>query len=330
MLIIGGTRFVGRHVAEAILAGGHELVLLNRGRTDPHAVPDVEQVRGDRELGIPPDLARRSFDAVIDTCAYFPRQVDALAPIAEQVGHYTLISTVSVYHEPVASGADEAAPVWAFANGPPHEIASAADYGGLKVLCEQAAARHFPDRAFIVRAGLLAGPYDDTGRFTYWPRRFAAAGVVLAADPEQPVQVLDARDLAAWITRMVELRTDGVFNAVGPESATSFANLLGACLTATGSDAAVDWVGSAFLLASHVEPWTELPLWLPPEEAAFCQIDNRRALARGLRCRDLAETAGDALAWDVARGEQSGKGFLTRTRERELVRARRRWMPSGA
>lgn len=323
VMIIGGTRFVGRHIAEAVLAAGHELVLVNRGLTDPGAVPDAEHVRADRDDGVPAVLAGRAFDAVIDTCAYFPRHIEGLAPIAEDVDHYTLISTVSVYREPVRPGTDEAGAVWTVEGAPRDEIASAAGYGGLKVLCEQAAERIFAGRALIVRAGLLAGPHDHTGRFTYWPRRFSAPGDILAADPDQPVQVLDARDLAAWVVDCAERRMTGVFNAVGPESATTFADVADACRVATGSDAAVEWAGSAFLLAHRIEPWSELPLWLPPDHAAFCRIDNRRALAHGLRCRDLRETARDALAWESGRGEPAGEGFLAPARERELLDARR-------
>jgi 2'-hydroxyisoflavone reductase len=328
VLIIGGTRFVGRHIAEAALAAGHELVLLNRGITGPDVLPQVEHLRADRERDLPAALDGRTFDAVVDTCAYFPRHVDALAPAADRIGHYTLISTISVYHEPITPGSDESARVWTFAIAPPQEIASAADYGGLKVLCERAAQAYFPERALIVRAGLLAGPHDHTARFTYWARRFARGGEILAADPNQPVQLLDARDLAAWIIRSLEWGTHGVFNAAGPASPTIFADLTAACRRATGSTATVDWVGSPFLLANHVEPWTELPLWLPPEQAALCQIDNRRALAQGLRCRSLAETAADVLA--QGEGDRSKQGFLTPARERELLHARRGSAPSDA
>jgi 2'-hydroxyisoflavone reductase len=320
VLILGGTRFVGRHVAEAALDRGHELTLFNRGLTNPHAFPEAEHVRGDRHQGDLAEVADREFEAIIDSSAYFPTEVEAAARLGAHASHYTLISSLSVYRDPVAPGTDENAPVWELEPPIPDKVTSAETYGGLKVMCERAAHRLFPDRALAVRAGVVVGPHDHTERFTYWPRRIAEGGRVLAAEPDQPVQFIDARDLADWVLDAAERRLTGTFNATGPSRSLTMDDLLAACRAATGGDATPVWAGDRFLLDHGFEPFEDLPFWLPSSLAGFCAIDTSAAQAAGLRFRPLAETIRDTFAWDQSRPAEDREDALPRSRERELLR----------
>src|SRR5436309_1384754 len=191
VLIIGGTGFLGRHLTEAALRRGFALSLFNRGQTSPDLFPDVERLPGDRRTGDLEALAGREFDAVIDTCGYLPDEVRAMGEfLAGSVGHYTFVSSIAVYPDPVAPGTDESAPV-ASLEGPIPESPTDEAYGALKALCERAAEEALPGRVLSVRSGLIAGPGDPTDRFTYWPRRVARGGRVLAPRRGQPVQFID-------------------------------------------------------------------------------------------------------------------------------------------
>jgi len=291
ILVLGGTQFLGRHAVDAALAGGHEVTLFNRGQTRPELHPGVEKLRGDRDGNLDA-LRGRSFDAVIDTSGYVPRIVRETIDALGDAGHYTFVSSISVYADlstPPAVGA----PV-AELEEPTEEWREA--YGALKAECEDVVRERFPD-AFIPRPGLIVGPWDPTGRFTYWPQRLAAGGRVLApAPPEADAQVIDARDLAAWIVAAAERGLGGTFNAVGPVARRD------AFLEACGGGELV-WVDPAFLAEQGVEEWMELPLWLAsPEYAAMLSVDPAPALAAGLEPRPLEETAQDTLAW-VRSGE---------------------------
>lgn len=319
VLILGGTRFVGRHIARVALDRGHELTLFNRGLTNPHAFPEAEHVRGDRHQGDLAKLADRGFEAIIDSSAYFPTDVEAAARLGARTSHYTLISSLSVYRDPVAPGSDESAPVWELEPLIPDEVTSAEAYGGLKVLCERAAHRLFPDRAIAVRAGVVVGPHDHAERFTYWPRRLAEGGRVLAAEPDQPVQFIDARDLAGWVLDAAERRLTGTFNATGPSRPLTMDDFIARCRDVTGGDATPLWAGDRFLLDHGLEPFEDLPFWLPSELAGFCTIDTSRAQAAGLVCRPLTETIGDTFAWDQRRPAEDRQDGLPRSRERELL-----------
>src|SRR5215217_7189292 len=188
LLILGGTGFLGRHLVEAALGDGHRPTLFNRGLHEPRLFPEVEKIEGDREGDLAPLLGRR-FDAVIDTCGYVPRVVGASAGLlADAVDHYTFVSSISVYSDDIAPGADEEAPVRELPD-PTVEEVTGETYGGLKALCEQAAEEEMPGRVMNVRPGLISGPHDPTDRFTYWPRRISAGGEVLAPGrKERPVQ----------------------------------------------------------------------------------------------------------------------------------------------
>jgi 2'-hydroxyisoflavone reductase len=300
LLILGGPRFVGRHIIEAALAANHEVTIFNRGQTNPDAYPDVEKLRGDRD-GDLSALHGRAWDAVIDTSGYIPRLVaDSARLLAGRVDHYTFVSTISVYADMSAANLDENAPLGTLADESVEEI-NGETYGPLKVLCEQAVERYFPGRALQIRPGLIVGPHDPTDRFTYWPCRFRRGGEVLAPGmPTAPVQLIDGRDLAAWMVRLAAGGQTGTFNATGPAATLTMGEMLAACQAAASPEATLTWVDDEFLLAQEVAPWQDLPFWVPASSEnapGLFTIDCRRALATGLTFRPLAETVQDTLAW---------------------------------
>jgi 2'-hydroxyisoflavone reductase len=311
MLVLGGTKFLGRHVVDAALARGHEVTLFNRGRTRPELFPDVEKLRGDRD-GDLAALAGRGFDAVVDTSGYVPRVVDATIDALGEVGHYTFVSTGSVYAD-LSSPPHEEDAVGALAE--PTEEVDGGSYGPLKALCEQVVRDRFPE-AFVPRPGLIVGPWDPTGRFTYWPQRLADGGRVLApAPPGSPAQVIDGRDLAAWIVEAAERGLAGTYNALGPQM--TLAEVIETCRRVAGSEAEVVWVDPAFLVEQGVEEWMELPLWISdPAFAGMLSVPVDRAVAAGLRTRPLAETVADTLAW-VRAGDAPADAPAGLEREKE-------------
>ena len=322
VLIIGGTGFLGRHLVEAALGDCHRVTLFNRGLSGPGLFSGVEKIEGDREGDLSPLLGRR-WDAVIDTCGYVPRVVRASAGLlADAIDHYSFVSSISVYSDDIAPGADEEAPLRELTN-PTVEEVTGETYGGLKALCERTAEEVMPGRVFNVRPGLISGPHDPTDRFTYWPRRISAGGEVLAPDHRgRTVQYIDVRDLAAWIVKMSEERRTGTYNATGPDYELQMGRLLEECEAVGGAGAELVWVSEDFLEKNGVEPFTELPLWLPREYAALLAIDCRRAIEAGLTFRPLAETIQDVLDWDRATmaGRDPAAG-LRPEREQELLRA---------
>src|SRR5215210_3833443 len=322
VLILGGTGFLGRHLVEAALGDGHRVTLFNRGLSGPGLFPGLEKIEGDRGRDLSPLFGRR-WEAVIDTCGYVPRIVRASAGLlAGAVDHYTFVSSISVYSDDIAPGADEEAPVRELSD-PTAEEVTGETYGGLKALCERAAEEVMPGRVFNVRPGLISGPHDPTDRFTYWPRRIAAGGEVLAPDgPEVPVQFIDVRDLAAWIVKMAQEQRTGTYNATGPDYELTMGRLFEECESVGGGGAELVWVSEDFLIEHGVEPFTELPLWVPREDAALLAVDCGRAIAAGLAFRPLAATIQDVLAFDRARpaGREPAAG-LRPEREQELLRA---------
>ena len=324
LLIIGGTAFLGRHISEQALARGVELTLFHRGQTNPDLFPEAEHVLGDRDGGLEP-LRGRQFDAVIDTSGYVPRVVRESAELLEpSVGHYTFISTVSVYDANGGAGSDVDGPVGTIDDESVEEITDET-YGPLKALCEQAVEQTYgPVRSLIIRPGLIVGPDDPTDRFTYWPARIAEGGRVLApGSPSWPTQIIDVRDLAGWTLDATERRLTGRFNAVGPEQPLALGHLLDRCAAVSGSDAEIVWVPSAELIANGVEIWTDLPLWLgeDPELAWMDGVDPGPAIAAGLLYRPLDNTIAETLAWHRAnRDLPSRAGFrMTAERESELL-----------
>jgi 2'-hydroxyisoflavone reductase len=316
LLVLGGTKFLGRSVVETALARGHDVTLFNRGRTNPDLFPETEKIRGDREQDLAP-LAGRSWDAAIDMATFLPRVVRLSADaLREAVDRYVYVSSISVYAD-MSTPPIEGAAV-ATLDDPSSE--SIEDYGALKAACEQIVSDSFGPRALVVRPGLIVGPHDPTDRFTYWPRRIARGGDVLApAPPDAPVQFIDVRDLGAWIVRATEQDLSGTYNATGVP--TTFAELIEACVEVARSDARITWVSPEVLLEAGVGEWMELPLWLAsPEFAAMQQADVSSARAAGLTFRPLEETVRDTLAWDEARDEPPAPGVgLAPERERELL-----------
>jgi nucleoside-diphosphate-sugar epimerase len=300
LLVLGGTLFLGRHIVDAARASDHELTLFNRGRADPAPIPGVEQIRGDREHDLA-KLAGRRWDAVIDTSGFVPRVVGASAQaLVDACDQYVFVSSISAYGTFAEPGLDERAPT--APDPPPGAEDVLAHYAELKAACERRLEDVLPGRVLVIRPGLIVGPRDPTERFTYWVRRLAAGGRVLAPRaPDQPVQLIDARDLADWIVRMVEARATGTYNATGPATPLTFGPMLERIAVATGGHSELVWIDEDRLAEAGAEPWDELPLWLDldrqPDFRGFLAVDIGRALDAGLSFRPLEETVADTLAW---------------------------------
>jgi 2'-hydroxyisoflavone reductase len=332
ILILGGTGFIGPHEVNYALARGHKLTLFNRGREANPWAGQVEELIGDRNAGDLKALAGREWDVCVDNPTTLPFWVrDAGQALHGKVGQYIFISTISVYAAN-DKPADESAPLAPYAGK--DAMAETADtlktnvgalYGPLKALSEAEAQKQFPGMTTIIRPGLIAGPGDETDRFTYWPVRMARGGEVLApGDGSDPIQVIDARDLAEWTIRMAETRTLGVFNATGPASPTTMRGMLAGVGSALRSDDPITWVAAGFLEAQKVSPWTDLPVWVPGqgETAGFARRNIDKALAAGLTFRRLGVTAIDTLAWlktQPAERQAKLKTGLPPEREAELL-----------
>ncbi len=333
LLLIGGSIFLGRHLIDAALASGHQVTLFNRGQHNPDLYPEVEKLRGDRwgDLAI---LGGRHWDAVIDTCGYLPRIVRRSSELlADAAAHYTFISSISVYSNFDLAGTDENAPVKTITAGQlkeaeeidPGERATAITYGklygALKALCELAAEEAMPGRVLNIRPGVIVGPHDNSDRFTYWVHRVAQGGEVLApGHPDRRVRIIDVRDLAEWIVRLVETKQAGIYNATGAEDELTMERLLKECQTVCGSDARFIWASDKFLLEEKVGAWSELPLWIPEAYNGIFVVNNDKAIAAGLTFRPLANTISDTLKWDAGRfpGVERHAG-LKEERERQLL-----------
>lgn len=329
LLILGGTKFLGRHLVDGAVARRHEITLFNRGQSNPNLFPQLETLVGDRD-GDLSALKGRRWDAVIDTSGRVPRLVKASASLlANAVEHYTFLSSVSVYADRSVHGMDENGAVAELSDENSEDVV--ADYAALKARCEMEVTNALRGRALNVRAGLLVGPYDDTGRFAYWPRRISQGGEVLApGKPDRPVQFINARDLADWIIKMVENRIAGTYNATGPSDTLTMGEFLETCRLVTGSDARFTWIDDAFLLDHQVIAFTELPLWLRTGREGMLAVNLEKALAAGITFRRLVETIKETLAWDADRPADTDeysqrlysvhdKAGLTREREAALL-----------
>jgi 2'-hydroxyisoflavone reductase len=307
ILVLGGTRFAGRAIVETALGRGDTVTMFNRGKSGPGLYPGVETVTGDRTADLSP-LDGREFDAVVDVACYAP-EVARLSAEAfrDRAGRYVFVSTVSVYASQATTEAQlEDAPL---AQLKPDSTDFAENYGANKALCEEIVRQVYGDRALIGRPGLISGPHDPTDRFPYWPRRIARGGRVLApGDAGDLTQVIDARDLAAFLLDGIHRDKSGVFNLTGTPR--PFGILLDLCRTATYSDAELVWVPSERLVAAGVSPDMGIPLWIgEPGYEAFNDVDSSRAVAAGLVCRSLTDTIRDTLAWDRGRGGPEKEGF---------------------
>lgn len=305
--MLGGTKFLGRAVVEAALARGHEPTLFNRGETNPDLFPEVEKLRGDRGSDLSA-LAGRTFDTIVDTCGYVPTTVRASAELLCDCAQYVFVSSGSVYAD-LSVGPDVESPVAELGDASADELApDYSNYGPLKALCEQAVWDVFRERSLIVRPGLIVGPHDPTGRFTYWAHRLERGGEILAPGPPgRRVQFIDVRDLADWMVDCAERRVTGVFNATN--EGVAWGELL------AGAD--VTWVSDEHLAEHEVGEWMELPLWIAdPSFLGMHSADVSRAVAAALRFRPLAETVAGAASAPAV----DGVG-LTPEREAELLAA---------
>ena len=321
LLVLGGTVFLGRHVVAAALHRGDDVTVLSRGRHGPPPPDGVTWLRGDRVEDLPRLTAGGRWDAVVDTSGYTPEQAEAAGrALRGRVDHYAFVSTVNVHPGWPAETVGEDSPVWEDGEG----------YGPDKARAERLLAAALPGRVAHVRCGLLCGPYDATLRLAWWVERIARGGDVLAPGrPDATVQLIDARDVAAWVLDLAGRGVSGPINATAPRGVTTFAEVLAAAVAATGSDARLRWVPDAALLAAGVEPWTELPLWAPDADGwrGTWRIATDRAQAEGLTPRPIAQTVADTAAWLATGGTAALDDWgsharptgVTPARERELL-----------
>ena len=302
LLILGGTRFLGRALTDAALAAGMDVTHFHRGKTAPDD-PRVATIHGDR--GSDGDVARLrgAWDAVIDDSGYLPQDVARSCAALRDARRYIFVSSISAYAGPDFSEDGALLPE----PDPLPDTLVLAQYGNLKAACEGRVASAFGARATIVRPGLIVGPHDHTDRFTYWPVRVARGGRVAAPGrPERPVQFIDVRDLGDFLVRLAAGDVAGTFNATGPRERLSFKAFLAACKDATGSDARFEWIDDATLERHSVAPWSEMPLFVPeadPQADPFMSVPIARGIAKGLAFRPLRQTILDTLAWARSRPE---------------------------
>jgi nucleoside-diphosphate-sugar epimerase len=317
LLVIGGTVFLGRHVAETALARGHEVTVFHRGRHG-RAPDGAEALIGDRTSDLSA-LEGREWDAVIDTCGFAPEDVALTAgALADRVGHYGFVSSGSAYADWPHAPVSEDSPVFE---------SDEREYGPLKAACERAAEAALPGRVLVARAGVIVGPHENIGRLPWWLRRLAAGGEVLApGPPEAELQLIDARDLAAWMLDMAEAGRGGAFNAIAQPGSATWGELLALAREVTGGGAELRWVAPELIEARVEEPWEALPLWPIPSLPGLYGMSAQRAARAGLTPRPLRETVADTWAWLAAGGElDAWRSELRATglspeAERELLR----------
>jgi len=335
VLILGGTRFLGRALVEYGLKRGHEITLFNRG-TNKVDFSEVEQLIGDRD-GDVSRLKNRNWDIVMDTCGFVPQQIKKVATVlGDNIQHYSYISSISAYKDWIPLNINEDYHLQTLSRDQltavEEGIASPYEhYGSLKVLCEAEAEKHWPGRVLQVRAGQLVGPWDYTDRLPYWVQRAAQGGKVLVPGrPERPVQLIDIKDIAKWVFDMAEGRKAGTFNVTGPNDKFTMEQLLNTCKAFTNSDSELVWANEQFLIEHNVQPWTEMPLWIPedfplegetkPWKGSF-SINIENAITEGLTFRPLEETIFEVYEWLQARPKTSLKAGISRKREQELLDA---------
>lgn len=301
VLVIGGTQFVGRALTEALLAHGDTPTLFHRGRTGADLFPAVEHVLGDRNEGFAP-LAGRTWDAVVDVCAYFPRQTRLLnEALAGQVGQGAVVSTISVYEKTGAAGYDEQSARIQLED-PTVEEVTGDTYGGLKTLVEDEFLTAWDDRALVVRPTLVAGPHDPTDRFTTWPVWLHRGPTRVPDRPDQPVQWVDARDLAEFLVRALHAGRSGIVNAAHPNPSIPWREFITRVAEAVGHPEHVRWTDPATLTAEGLEPWGDLPYVLPYDGSGdpTLRVDGTRMQDVATAYRPLEETVRDTLAWYLA------------------------------
>jgi 2'-hydroxyisoflavone reductase len=331
LLILGGTGFIGPHQVRYAVARGHKVSVFNRGRSQADLPDSVEHLLGDRNSNLE-SLKGRAWDVVIDNPTTLPRWVrDSASLLKDATKQYVFISTISVYADFSRPGMDETAALLTYEgkDAMTETEAKLELYGPLKALSEREAEKWFPGRTTIIRPGLIVGPGDTTDRFTYWPVRIDRGGEILAPGaPSDSVQFIDARDLAEWVIRVAEQGTLGIYNATGPRSPLSIAELLyGIRAINSGSkEIRFTWADAKFLIEQKVRSWSDMPVWASeyPESAGFSRISNERAVSKDLTFRPLADTARETLEWyktlPAARRAKMLAG-LTEEREKTVLAA---------
>ncbi|WP_026906848.1 NAD-dependent epimerase/dehydratase family protein [Paucisalibacillus globulus] len=337
VLILGGTRFLGKALVEEGLKRGHEITLFNRG-TNKEAFSGVEQLIGDRD-GDVSQLENRKWDVVMDTCGFAPHQINKIAAvIGTSIEHYTYISSISVYKDWIPFNITED---YHLQSMPPDQlkdvlknvkegrISPYEHYGALKVLCEAEAEKYWPGRVLHIRAGQLVGQFDYTDRLPYWVQRVAEGGnIMVPGSPNRPIQLIDVKDIATWVFDMVKRRKAGTFNVTGPDYELTMEELLNTCKVVTNSNAEFVWVDEQLVLEHQIQPWTEMPLWIPEHfplegetEPWKMFISVKKALDAGLSFRRLEETIHDVYQWEKSRKDSKRKTGISRKKEQEVLDA---------
>ena len=329
ILVLGGTGFTGPHFVRLAMKRGHTITVFNRCKTEQRIGPlpeGVERLVGDRDLKAPNLKALegdRKWDAVLDTSGYFPRQMTAVTDLLkDRVGQYLFISSISAYAIPIPPDSDEDSPLAKLSNPLAEDMgAGGENYGGLKVLCEQAVEKAMPGKVAIVRPTFISGPGDPTDRFTYWPVRVSKGGdVAVPGVPKDPIQYIDSRDLAAFMLTLIENQTMGVFNAAGPKPAAGIGDLVTVSKAVSKADAKFIWMDESFL-ETQGPAGGQFPIWVPPQSAfgGMATVRFDRALKAGMKLRPMETTIKDTLVWwpkEVERRARVGKE-LTAQAEKE-------------
>lgn len=342
ILVIGGTRFVGRHIVEAAMQRGHTVTLFNRG-TNQQIFPDLELIQGDRTMDAD-KISGREWDAVIDTCGYHPKSVrKSVEAVKRNTEIYTFISTASVYKYFTSQDmVNEDSVVLTMTDDEINQIDETAErtpetYGPLKYQCEQVVYEEMEGRGLVIRPGLIVGPYDPTDRFTYWAARLAEEREILAPGrPERKIQFIDARDLATWTIKMVEQQIVGTYNAAGPETKLMMETFLEKGKALFNNKADITWVSEGFLKRNNVAPWMELPLWIP-ETYSFSEevppangdigLDNFKAIQEGLTFRPFEETLKDTHDWFIKENRPLSEACLKQSKEKLVLS---KWMSAAS
>jgi 2'-hydroxyisoflavone reductase len=326
--VIGGTRFFGRRFVEAAARRGDRVTAFHRGENSFELPAGVNEIHGDRDSDALNALAGPAYDLVLDTCGYYPVSLERSTAVLKSAKRYLFISSISAYADASRPGLDESSALAVLADGLGEKPDVNEHYGALKAACENVVRGAFGDRATIVRPGLIVGAYDPTDRFTYWPERMMRGGEVLApGSPSNPVQFIDARDLAEFCLTLADAHAPGAYNATGPARTLTMEQFLacGAASLAADEPVRLRWIGDRALLEAGVTPWSDLPLWIPendPETGGLMQVDVRSSIAAGLRFHPLEDTLLETALWSKSLPpDRARKAGLSADRERELLGA---------
>ena len=335
ILVLGGTEFVGRHFVGTALVAGHEITLFNRGRRNPHLFPGVEKITGDRRQSLDGLLGGRYWDSILDTSGYLPSVVaNSARALQHRAAHYTFISTVSVYHAselPISELSEvkvlaqqDLTSAESLVPGPCSTPGGGygSSYGALKAQCERECQSVFAGRNLIIRPGVIAGRWDYSGRFTYWVERLRRGGATVApGSPSRPLRLLDVRDLAEWILRLIEQDVAGIYNATGQDNLSmgSMLKRISDAVSHASTLPILHWVPDHQLTSAGMRPMTSFPFWVTAENAMSLAIGNNAAVGRGLRFRSIADSAADVAEWIACENDAPIAGGLSQAEEMLLL-----------